>query len=226
MKKIFTFVAVLTACVLCGSDFAALSKDGAAANRKKDFASALNKYEAALKVSADSRQRAEALVGKYLALRGLKRTQEGETMLLNAVENDQMLKPLQLRQILNTLAGYNLWNGRHDFAISLLKQAHNLEAPRAGNDYFRTCYYLATLYVNRKKQPQMALEVITPIAGIKGMHPANSFNAFMLIGEVHEKAGRKAEALKAYKLALGHGSRIRYKYDLTPAKKAIERLSR
>lgn len=226
MKNLLVYALLFSFIALCGADPAALNKEGAEAIRKKDFATALAKYDAAIKASTNGAQRYAALMGKYQAMRGLKQWKESEAMLLDAVENDQTLNPIHIRRILNLVAGYNLWNGRHDFAISLLKQAHNLPAPKVSNDYFRTCYYLATLYANRKNQPQMALEIITPIAEPKGTHPSNSFQAFMLIGSIHEKAGRKAEALQAYKRALAHGSRITYKYDLSPAKKAIERLSK
>jgi hypothetical protein len=48
----------------------------------------------------------------------------------------------------------------------------------------------------------------------------------MLCGAAYEKMGKKDEALNHYKAALESGKKVTYKFDYSPAEKAIERLSK
>ena len=211
--------------LLAESDFIQLCQDGAKAAKAKDFVTAEAKYDEAMKAAVDSQQKCKAVLGKFQAMRSRKKYQDAEKFALNAVE-DEMLKPQEARQILNVLAGSVLWwNKREDYALELLQQAENCECPKNTSVYFTTYYYMALLY-GKKKQPQTAIEVIEKVLQITGMHPANLFNAYMVMGKSYEQLNDPEKALKNYKAALENGKKVKYKFNYSAAEKAVERLSK
>lgn len=212
--------------LLAEADFGQLCSDGAKAAKEKDFVTAEAKYAEAMKAAADSQQKCKAVLGKFQALRSQKKHKDAEKFALEAVE-DEMLKPQEARQILNTLAGSMLWwNKREDYALNLLQQAENCECPKNSNVYFTTYYYMALLY-GKKKQPQTAIEVMEKVLQQNsGMHPANQFNAYMVIGRSYEQLNDSGKALESYKSALENGKKVKYKFNYSAAEKAVERLSK
>ncbi|MBO4649027.1 MAG: hypothetical protein J5806_12825 [Lentisphaeria bacterium] len=202
-----------------------MNSDGAKAAKEKDFVTAEAKYAEAMKAAADSQQKCKAVLGKFQALLSRKKYKDAEKFALEAVE-DEMLKPQEARQILNTLAGSMLcWNKREDYALNLLRQAENCECPKNSNAYFTTYYYMAILY-GKKKQPQTAIEVMEKVLQVSGMHPANLFNAHMVMGKSYEQLNEPGKALEHYKSALENGKKVKYKFNYSAAEKAIERLSK
>ena len=209
--------------LLAETDFGQLCQDAAKAAKEKDFVTAEVKYGEAMKAAADSQQKCKAILGKFQALRSRKKYKDAEKFALDAVE-DEMLKPQEARQILNTLAGTMLWwNKREDYALNLLQQAENCECPKNSNVYFTTYYYMAILY-GKKKQPQTAIEVMEKVLQIRGLHPAHLFNAYMMTGKFYEQLNQPEKALENYKAALENGKKVKYKFDYSAAEKAVERL--
>ena len=224
MKTIITTVVLLAAAVLQGGDYAASFKEAAAAAKAKDYALAEAKYGEAIQSAANSVEKCRAISGKYQALNKQKKWKEAEAFMTEAVE-DEMLKPEQIRYLLNMFAASYLWTNRADFALKLLQQAQNMPSPKTGNDYFRTYTYMAAIYM-RKNQPQAALETINNVLVLKGLHPANYYTGHMDAGMAYEKLGKKEEALKHYRIALENGKKVQYKFNYSAAEKAIERLSK
>ena len=223
-QKVIAAVILIAATILHGGDFASLSNEAATAVKAKDFASAEAKYAEAMNAAGDSVQKCRAIIGKYQALRSQKKWKEAESFMTEAVE-DEMLKPQEIRNLLNTFASSYLWTNRLDFALELLQQAQNQPCPKTSNEYFRTYDYMSTIYM-RKKQPQTALEVISKVLILKGLHPANYYTGHMDAGKACEKLNNKEEALKHYRLALENGKKVKYKFNYSDAEKAIERLSK
>lgn len=211
--------------LLAEADFGQLCQDGAKAAKEKDFVTAEAKFSEAMKAAADSQQKCKAVLGKFQAMWSRKNYMDAEKFALNAVE-DEMLKPQESRQILNALAGSMLWwNKREDYALNLLRQAENCECPKNNSVYFTTYYYMAILY-GKKKQPQTAIEVMEKVLQIRGVHPANLFNAYMVIGKSYEQLNDPEKALENYKSALENGKKVKYKFNYSAAEKAVERLSK
>ncbi len=224
MKKLMSAVILIAAVLLQGADYAELNKAAAAAAKAKDYAGAEAKYTEAMKAAINSVQKSQAIMGKYQALRSQKKWKESEEFMTEAVE-DEMLKPEQIRYLLNMFAASYLWTNRYEFGLSLLQQAQNQQCPKTSNAYYNTYYYMATIYL-RKKQPQAAIEALSEVMKVKGVHPANLYTGSMTIGSAYEKLGKKEEALKCYQQALNYGKQVKYKFDYSPAQKAIDRLSK
>lgn len=213
--------------VFAEADFGTIYAEAAKAAKEKDFAAAEAKYGEAADAAKDSQQRSRAILGKFQAMRSQKKVSDAEKFALKAVEEDEMLKPQEIRLILNTVAATMLWwPKRNDYAMTLLQQAQNCQCPKGSNIYYNTFYYIAHLY-NNKKQYQAVIEVLeSNVLNVKEQHPANHFTANLLCGSAYEKMGKKDEALNHYKAALEAGKKVKYKFDCSPAEKAIERLSK
>ncbi len=224
MKRFLTVLAVIAMAVLHGADYSELFQEAKAAVKRKDYAEAEAKYGEAVKAGGSSAQKCTAILGKFRAMRSQKKSRAAEKYALDAVENEQ-LDPPQIREILNLVAHPMIWDGRQDQALNLLQQARSCECPNSSNTFYATFSYLATIYLI-KKQPQEAIAVMNNVTQVKNQHPANHFSAHMKIGQAYEQLGKKEEALKHYRLALDSAKKIKYKFDCSPAEKAIERLSR
>ena len=213
--------------VFAEADFGKIYAEAGKAAKAKDFAAAEAKYGEAVDAAKTSQQRCQAILGKFQAIRAQKKVGDAEKFALKAVEEDEMLKNPEIRLILNTVAGTLLWwPKRNDYAMTLLQQAQNCQAPKGSNVYYQTFYYMAHLY-NNKKQYQAAIEVLgNNVLNVKEQHPANHYTANMLSGAAYEKLGKKDEALNHYKAALEAAKKVKYKFDYSPAEKAIERLSK
>ena len=61
---------------------------------------------------------------------------------------------------------------------------------------------------------------------VREQHLANHYSAHMRTGKAYEQLGKKDEALKHYRKALECGKKIKYKFNYSPAEKAIERMSK
>ena len=224
MKKTIFAVMILTAAMLSGGDYGTVFQEAVKAAKAKDYVLAEAKYGEAMKLAGNSVQKCRAINGKFQALRSQKKIKDAETFMTGAVE-DEMLKPPEIRLLLNTFAAGYLWSARPDFALMLLQQAQNQECPKTSNEYFRTFYYMAAIYM-RKNQPQAAIEVLNNVMVLKGLHPANYYSGNMTLGSAYEKLGKKEEALKHYRTALENGKKVKYKFSYAAAEKAIERLSK
>ena len=224
MKKTIFAAMILMAAAASGEDYGTVFQEAVKAANGKDYALAEAKYGEAMKLAGNSVQKCRAASGKYQALRSQKKDREAEMFMTAAVE-DEMLKPPEIRSLLNTFAAGYLWSSRPDFALTLLQQAQNQECPKTSNEYFRTYYYMATVYI-RKNQPQAAIEVLGNVLVLKGLHPANYYSGNMTAGSAYEKLGKKEEALKHYRIALENGRKVKYKFSYAAAEKAIERLSK
>lgn len=225
MKKRLTAALLIFGCaLLADADFGKLYQEAEKAAKAKDYVTADAKYSEAMTAARDSQQKSRAILGKFMAMRNLKKWKESEDFVFNAVE-DEMLKSPEIRHILNTTASILIWAPKIDLALDLLKQAQQQDCPQASNTYFATFYYMAYIY-DRKKQPQTAIEVLDNILKVKSQHPANLYGANMMTGNMYEKLGKKDMALKHYRAALENGKKVRYKFDYSPAEKAIEKLSK
>ena len=211
--------------VFAEADFGTIYAEAGKAAMAKDFAAAEAKYGEAFNAAKNSQQKGLAVLGKFQAMRGQKKGAAAEKFALQAIEEDEMLKPQEIRQILNTVADSLLWTPRMDFALELLKQASQQECPKGSNIYYATYYSMSVIY-SRKKQYQDMIEVLDQVLRVKNQHPANLYNANRLTGIAYEKLGKKDEALSHYRKALDYGKKVRYKFDYSAAEKAIERLSR
>ena len=224
MKHLFTAVFIMSMVILHGADYGKIYQEAQAAVKQKDYAAAETKFDEAMKAAADSGQKCNAILGKFNAMRSQKKYTEAEKFALAAVE-DESLKSPEIRHILNTIANSLLWSSRPDFAMDLLRQAQNFECPKYSNVYYATFYCTAVLY-QRKKQPKMVIEVLDNVLKVKSQHPGNHYSANMMIGKAYEQLGQKEEALKHYKAALEAARKVKYKFDFSPAEKAVERLSK
>ena len=224
MKTSLIVTGLLFGGVLLAADFVELNEAAAKAAKEKDFVTAEAKYTEALEAAADPEQKTQAILGKFEAMRGQKRVKEAEEFLLSSVENPD-IRMQDARLMLNTLAGTMLWwKGREDRALELLQQAQNCECSKGDNVYFKTYYLMAVLYRN-KAQFQTEIDVLDNVLSIREQHPANLYTAHYMTGGAYEKLGKPEEALKHYRLALEFGKKVKYKFDYSPAEKAIERLS-
>jgi len=226
MKKIAVALSAFSlGCGLLAADYAQLSAEAANAQKAKDYAAASAKYEEAGKAAATPDQKLSTILARFNLLKEQKKQAEAEKLLKDMVE-DEMLKEPQQRQLINLLAGQYLWSPKYEEGLSLLKQAQNLDCPKTSNEYFRTYYYMAEIYLSRKNQPEAALEVMNNMLNITGIHPANLYQTHMVIGACNEKLGKKDLALENYKKARDYGKMVKYKSDFSAADKAIERLSK
>ena len=225
MKRLLMVTAfILANALLAESDFSRFFSEANNAMKSNDYATAEQKFDEAIKAAQDSKLKTQAILGKFKSMRRQKKIREAEKFALTSVE-DEKLKPSEVRQILNTVADSLLWSPRIDFALDLLKQAQNFECPKRSNVFYKTFYDMAILY-DRKNQPQSVIEVLDNILKVREQHPANLYTAYLKTGMAYEKLGKKDEALKSYNAALECGRRVKYKFDFSPAEKAIERLSR
>ena len=210
--------------VFAQADFGQIYAEAGKAAKAKDFAAAEAKYGEALTAARDSKQKCQAVLGKFQAMRGQKKKLAAEKFALDAVENER-IDPPQIREILNAVAYPMIWDGRQEQARDLLQQARSCECPNDSNTFFATFSYLATIHLN-KKEPQEAIAVLTNVTQVRNQHDANHFAAHMKIAQAYEQLGKKDEALRHYRLALEHGKKVKYKFDCSPAEKAIGRMSR
>lgn len=226
MKKIFTFGAMLFCAAIFAATPAELIKEGAAALKAKDYTTAFAKYTEAQKTAVNNSQRRNAIIGIFNTYIGRGKHKEARAFMENAVE-DENLKNSDIRILLNHLASpYIWWSAQSSYALNILKQAQKIEVSKNSNEYYCTFFYMASIYNHSMKDYKTAIEIITPITQIKDQHPANKFNAYMIIGVAHERLGNKEEALKAYKNAVSSAKQITYKYNYSRAEKAVERLSK
>lgn len=210
---------------LLAADYAQLAAEAANAQKTKDYAAASAKYEEAGKAATTPAQKLSTILARFNILKQQKKQAEAEKLLKDMIE-DEMLKEPQQRQLINLLAGQYLWGPKYEEGLSLLKQAQNLACPKNSNEYFRTYYYMAEIYLARKKQPEAALEVMSNMLNITGVHPANLYQTHLVIGTCNEKLGKKEAALEHYRKARDYGKMVKYKADFSAADKAIERLSK
>lgn len=208
MKKMFLIATLLGAVVLSGADFAAQVKEA----------------DAVLAQSTDSKARYQAIQKKFTAMRKLKQYNESEKFLIDAVKTDKHMRASHKRGLLNYLAGLNLWNGRHMFALEVLKQAGAIEVSHASNDYYRTFFYQACIYNGRTKEYQKTLDSVTPLLTDPKIHPVCLYDCYSVVGSAYEKLGDKAKALDAFKKAIEVGKKGKRK--VTDAEKAVVRLSK
>lgn len=226
MKKIpLALFSMTFSCGLFAADYAQLSKEAGNAEKANDFAMDMVKYEAAGKAATTAEQKVSTILARFQLLKKQKKQMEAEKLLRDMIE-DEMLGEPQQRQLINLLAGQYLWNAKYEEGLSLLRQAQNLSCPKTSNEYFRTYYYMAEIYLSRKKQPEAALEVMENMLNITGVHPANLYQTHLLMGTCCERLGQKALALEHYRQARDYGKKVTYKADFSAADKAIERLSK
>ncbi|MBR2372743.1 MAG: hypothetical protein IKA87_00770 [Lentisphaeria bacterium] len=224
MKTLFAAAVVLSMGLLSGEDYLKIFREASQAEKQKQFAVAEAKYGEALKISANSGQKSRAVLGKFRAMRGLKKFKEAEKLALESVE-DESISFQDARHILNTVAGTLLWSARQHEALALLQQAQNVQCLKSSNIYFSTFYLMAVIYMQRK-QYQAAIEVLGNVAAVREQHPANLYTANLMTGNALERLGKKSEALKYFRTALENGKKVRYKFNFSQAEKAIERLSK
>ena len=210
---------------LLAADYAQLSAEATKAYKAKDYVAALAKYEEAEKTTTNPDQKLSTILARFNLLKEQKKQEEAEKLLKDAVD-DVIFKEPQQRQLINLLAVQYLWGSKYEEGLSLLNQAQNLSCPKTSNDYFRTYYYMAEIYLWRKKQPEAALEVMNNMLNINDTHPSNKYNIHMIIGICYEKLDKKDIALEHYKKARDYGKMVSYKADYSDADKAIERLSK
>ncbi len=226
MKKFLTLVAASLCTVIMAADPAALLKEGAAALKAKDFTTALAKYTEAQNSAVNNVQKRNAIMGKFNTYIRQGKHADARKFMEAAVE-DEGLKNTDVRLLLNHLATpYIWWPAQAQYAINILKQAQNVEVSKNSNEYYNSYFLLASAYGHCFKEYKTVIEVITPITQITGQHPANKYNAYMLIGNAHERLGNKEEALQAFKNAVAWGKKIPYKYNYSRAETAVERLSK
>ena len=226
MKKMFTLGAMLLIAAVYAADPMALIKEGQAAVKAKDFATAIAKYTEAQNAATNSAQKSSAIYWRFRAMIQQGKHTEARKFMAEAVE-DETLKSANVRYLLNELAApYLWWPAQVKYALDILKQAQNVEAPKTSNDYYRTYYYMACIYSTHLKQYETVIEIMSPIVKITGQHPANKYTACCMIGGAYEKLGKKDEALAAYKEALTWAKKVTYKFSTQGAEKAIERLSK
>lgn len=224
-KTIFITAFACSALFLGAADFKTLCAEAAKAMGTKNYTAASAKYEEAVKKAQTSREKRAAIVGKYNALKKLTRWKEADDYVLKTVDSDEVLKSQDIRFLLSLVAGGHLWDRHYEKALSILQQAQNIQAPKGSNEYYIVPYYMATIYLSRKKQYSAAIETMKDVITQKGLHPANRYTGNMLIGSAYEKMGKKAEALRHYKTALEYGKKVQYKYNYSEAEKAVKRLS-
>ena len=226
MKNYFFAIIVSALSLAYGGDYGISLRDAGNAMKEKNYAVAETKYGEAIVAAKDSKQKCDAVLGKYKAMRrqGKQKIKESESFVTEALE-DEMLKSPEVRFILNTVAYDFLWTPRFEYSLELLKQAQAVPCPESSNTYFRTYFYMAHAF-NRKKQIEAAIEALDAVFAAKGVHPSNLFDAHFFSGQLHEKLGKKDDALKHYKKSLEAGKRVKFKIDLSRAEKAIERLTK
>ncbi len=208
MKKMFLIATLLGAVVLSGADFAAQVKEA----------------ETVLAQNTDSKARYQAIQKKFNAMRKLKQYTEAEKFLFETAKSDKHMRASHKRGLLNYLAGLNLWNGRHMFALEVLKEAQAIEVSHASNDYYRTFFYKGCIYNGRTKEYQKTIDTVTPLLSDPKIHPFCLYDCYCVVGAAYEKLGDKAKALDAYKKAVESGKKGKRK--VTDAEKSVERLSK
>lgn len=223
-RALIVAFAMLGSALLAEVDFGQIYVEAEKAAKAKDFVTAEAKYGEALKVAQSSKQKCDAIIGKFRALRGQKKIRDAEKFAIASVESET-LEPLEIRHILNTVAGTLLWSPRTDFALDLMKQAQNIECPKKSNVYYKTYFNMASLY-RRKHMSQEVIEVLENVTSVKEQHPANLYTANMMTGAAYEDLGKKEDALKHYKAALEYGKKVKYKFAFSAAEQAVERLNK
>ena len=216
---------ILCAGVLSAADYAQLRIEAEKAAEAKDFVTAEAKYGEAVEAAPDSKEKTQAILGKFQAMRAQKKVKDAEDFVLGSVEDDA-IRTEDARHILNTLVETMLRRpDREDRAMDLLRQAQNCECPQSSNVYYRTFYYMASLY-GKKQEYQAQIDVLENVLRAKGQHLANLYTAHLMTGGAYEKLELPEEALKHYRLALEYGKKVKYKFDITSAEKAVERMSK
>ena len=225
VKTLLSAAVFPAAAILSGSDYNQLVQEASKLARTKDYAAAETKYAEAMQAARTSAQKCKAVEGKYQAMVSLKKWKGSEAFMTAEIEEDEILRPRELRRLVNIFAGTYLWSGRADFAMSLLQQAQNLPCPASSNEFYCTYDYMAHLYLHRKL-PQPAIEVMRNVLRVRDLHPANAHGAHILTARAYEMLGRNEDALRHYRAALEYGRKVQYKFDYSTAEKAIRRLSK
>jgi len=194
------------------------------AKEEKDPALALTKYEEATQEATNAKQRLASIMARCKILRQQKQILPMQD-LLKAELGNKIYKDIQLRKLINTLASLTLFGSKFEEGLMLLNQAQNLKIDPACNDYYATYYYMSYIYFYRKHEPEAAIECLQNVLKVKRQHPANHYTANFLTGNAYEKLGKKEEAIEHYKAAIVAGKRVTYKFDYSPAEKALAKLT-
>ena len=225
MKTQLILTGLLFSGMLLAANFGELNEAAEKAAKEKDFVTAEAKYGEAVEAAPDSKEKTQAILGKFQAMRAQKKVKDAEDFVLGSVEDDA-IRTEDARHILNTLVETMLRRpDQEDRAMDLLRQAQNCECPQNSNVYYRTFYYMASLY-GKKQEYQAQIDVLENVLRAKGQHLANLYTAHLMTGGAYEKLELPEEALKHYRLALEYGKKVKYKFDITSAEKAVERMSK
>ena len=90
VKKFFSAIIVLAAVLAYGGDYGTALREAGDAMKEKNFAVAEAKYAEAVAASKDSKQKCDAVLGKYQAMRrqGKQKIKESETFVTEALEDE------------------------------------------------------------------------------------------------------------------------------------------
>ena len=132
----------------------------------------------------------------------------------------------QCRDLMNLYGGAVVWSDQWFEGLRYLYAAARLEAPRDSNEHFATYRTIATILFRRRGMPEAALVILEDVLLNKSLHPANGYSACMTAGAACEELGDVETALGYYRRAVDYGKQVKYKFDIAPAEKAVERMEK
>ena len=225
MKFLLIPLSMLFCGLLSGGSYAELKNEADNLAAAKDIPRALEKYAEAQTAAAASGERLICILERYKLLISAKRREEAAALLKSHLEDEKLADP-ELRHLVNTYASQIMWGSEEEKseALALLSNAQLLKTT-VQYDFFSSFYLAAHIYAARKNH-EAAITLMRTVLDRKRMHPAILYSAALLSGQMYEKLGRKQEAQKHYEKALEYGRKVTYKFDYTPAQRAVERLSK
>ena len=225
MKYLLLFFFLFICGNLSSADSSKLRREAETLKRAGDLTGAFRKYGEAQNAADTSKERLACIQARYMLLASMKRRKNALALLKSHLEDEKLADP-ELRHLVNTYASQIMWGSEEEKseALALLSNAQLLKTT-VQYDFFSSFYLAAHIYAARKNH-EAAITLMRTVLDRKGMHPAILYSAALLSGQMYEKLGRKQEAREHYEKALEYGRKVTYKFDYTPAQRAVERLSK
>ncbi len=155
-----------------------------------------------------------------MALERQKKQPEAAAYYLKVLETEKLASHTR-RWMLNKVAIFR-WADQREAAVQCLRQASLCSAD--ATETYRTKVFLGAYY--EKYDRFRSVNYYLSMQQEKQIHPGLRYQGYFNAASCYERLGDPAEALKCYRKAVEAGKSVPYKYNYTPAEKAVARLEK